>query len=161
MIYILIIFSFLFESTMTNIVNINSFLTPLFLITSLVILYPYFKNNINFIIVSIVCGLFYDIVFTDSIFINTISFGFCSLFIILCYNYFKYSIYSSNLINMFNIIIYRLISYLILVIVDYINFNVYSLFEGIYNSLIINIVYGVIIYFISDLLSKIYNIKKE
>ena len=141
MIYGLIIFSFLFESIVTNIVHINTLLTPLFLITSLVILYPYFKNKTNFIISCIVCGFFYDIAFTDSTFINTISFGISGCFIILCYNYFKYSIYSSNFINIISIIVYRIISYVLLVIVDYLNFNMTSLLEGIYNSILINIIY--------------------
>ena len=161
MLYILLILSFLFESVITNIVYINTFLTPLFLLTSLTILYPYFKNKTNFVIVCIICGLLYDMAFCDSIFINTISFGICSFFIIMCYNYFKYNIYSSNFINIVNIAFYRLESYILLIIIDYIKFNKYILFEGIYNSILINIIYGIIIYLIADLISKIFNIKKE
>ena len=161
MIYIVIIFSFLFESVFSNIVNINSFLIPLFLLTSLSIIYPYFKNkNFNFVIVSIICGLFYDISFTNSPFINTISFGICSGLIILSYNYVSYSIYSSNFINIINIIIYRVISYLLLCIVDFVNFNESILLEGIYNSLLVNLIYGVILFIIVDLISKIFNIKR-
>ena len=161
MLYILIILSFLFEAAITNIIYINTFLTPLFLLTSLTILYPYFKNKTNFVIACIICGLFYDMAFCDSIFINTICFGICSFFIIMCYNYFKYNIYSSNLINIVNIVVYRLESCLLLVIIDYIKFNKYILFESIYNSIVINIIYGIIIYLIADLISKIFNIKKE
>ena len=161
MIYIIILFSFLFESVFSNIVNSYSFLTPLFLLTSLGILYPYFKNKrINFFIVCIICGLFYDIVFTDSPFINTISFGLCSGLIILIYNYVNYNIFSSNIINIINIIFYRVISFLLLCIIDFINFNELILLEGIYNSLLINIIYGIILFIIMDLLSKIFNIKR-
>ena len=161
MIYIVIIFSFLFESVFSNIVNINSFLIPLFLLTSLSIIYPYFKNkNFNFVIVSIICGLFYDISFTNSPFINTISFSICSGLIILSYNYVSYSIYSSNFINIINIIIYRVISYLLLCIVDFVNFNESILLEGIYNSLLVNLIYGIILFIIVDLISKIFNIKR-
>ena len=161
MIYIVIIFSFLFESVFSNIVNINSFLIPLFLLTSLSIIYPFFKNkNFNFVIVSIICGLFYDISFTNSPFINTISFSICSGLIILSYNYVSYSIYSSNFINIINIIIYRVISYLLLCIVDFVNFNESILLEGIYNSLLVNLIYGIILFIIVDLISKIFNIKR-
>ena len=162
MIYIIIIISFLLETIISNIVNINSFLTPLFLLTSLVILYPYFKGNkFNFVLVCIICGLFYDLALTDSLFINTISFGLCSGIIIFSYNYFKYNIYSSNLINLINIVFYRVISYLLLCIVDYISFSEINLIQGIYNSILINIVYGIIIYIISNLISKIFNIKGD
>ena len=161
MIYILLILSFIFESIITNIVHINSFLIPLFLLTSLVILYPYFRGNkLNFIITCIICGLIYDISFSDSAFINMICFGLSGLFIILCYSYFKYSIYSISLINISNIILYRIITYLLLVVIDYIRFNINILFAGIYKSLIINIVYGIIIYLLADVLAKLFNIKR-
>lgn len=161
MIYIIIIFSFLFESAFSNIVNNHTFLTPLFLITSFSILYPYFKNNkFNFIIATIICGLFYDIALTNSPFINTISFGLCSGLIILLYNYMNYNIFNSNLINIIIIIFYRIVSYFLLCIIDVIKFNEMSLLEGIYNSLIVNIVYGIIIFIIVNLLAKIFNIKR-
>lgn len=161
MIYIILIFSFLFESVFSNIVNNYTFLTPLFLLTTFSIIYPYFKNkNLNFIIASIICGLFYDITFTNSPFINTISFGMCSGLIILIYNYVSYSIFSSNFINMINIVFYRIVSYLLLCVIDFIKFNESNLIEGIYNSLLVNIIYGIIVYLIIDVLAKLFNIKR-
>ncbi|MBQ2947224.1 MAG: hypothetical protein IJE04_05240 [Bacilli bacterium] len=161
MIYIILIFSFLFEATFTNIVNVYSFLAPLFLLTSLTILYPYFKkDNFNFVILSIICGLFYDISFTGSPFINTISFGICSGFIILGYNYMNYNVVNSNFINVIVICIYRIISYLLLCIIDYVTFNETFLIEGICNSLLVNVIYGIIIFIIISLIAKIFNIKR-
>ena len=162
MIYALIIFSFLFESVITNIVPLNSFLVPLFFLTSLSILYPYFKsNNVSFIINCMVCGLIYDIAFGDSVFINTLSFGICGLSIICGYHFMKYTIYTSSFVNILSIVVYRIVSYFLLLILDYISFNMLSLFSGIYNSLLINLVYGIIIYLIMDLLAKIFNIKRN
>ncbi len=161
MIYIILIFSFLFEAAFTNIVNSHSFLIPLFLLTSLTILYPYFKKNkLSFVITSIICGLFYDISLTDSPFINTISFGICSGLIILGYNYMNYNIVNSNFINIIIICIYRIVSCLLLCIIDYIKFNETSLLEGIYNSLLVNVIYGIIIFIIVTLIAKIFNIKR-
>ena len=74
MIWFVLLFSFLLEAAFTNIVSTNSFLIPLFSITSLVLIYPYFKNkNINYFIVCLILGSFYDIVFADSIFVNIAS----------------------------------------------------------------------------------------
>lgn len=161
MIYIILIISFLLESSFSNITNINSLFTPLFLLTSLVLLYPYFKkSNSNFIIVCVICGLIYDISFSDSVFINTLSFGLSGGLIILGYNYVNYNIYSSNFINLMVIIFYRIVSYILLCIVDYIHFNEMSMIEGIYNSIIVNIIYGILIYIIIDLIAKIFNIKR-
>lgn len=161
MIYIVLIFSFLFECAFSNIVNSYCLLTPLFLIVSFSILYPYFKNNkFNFVIVGIICGLLYDIALTDSIFINTISFGICSGLIVLGFSYVNYNIYSSSIINLIVIVFYRIISYFLLCIIDYVNFNEYVLLEGISNSIIINIIYGIILFIIVDLVAKVFNIKK-
>ena len=161
MLYIIIIFSILFESAFSNIIKSNSFLVPLFVITSLVILYPYFKNKkFNFILVCIICGLLYDITFTNSCFINTLSFGLVGGMIILCYNYISYNIYISNFVNILIIIFYRIISYLLLCIVDFVKFNEMELLKSIYNSMLVNIVYGIIIYIIADLISKIFNIRR-
>ena len=161
MIYIVIMFSFLFEASFSNIVNSYSFFTPLFILTALSILYPYFKNKkINFVIVCVICGLFYDIAFTNSPFIKTISFGLSGGLIILEYNYVNYNIFSSNFINIINIIFYRIISFLLLCIIDFMNFNELNLLQGIYNSILANLIYGIIIYLIVDLIAKIFNIKR-
>ena len=161
MVYFFIIFSFLFESAFSNLVNMNGILLPLFLLTSLVILYPYFNNKkVTFIITCLVCGLIYDISFADSIFINTISFSICSIITVLGYNYINYNIFNSNFLNILIITLYRIISYLLLCIVDYIKFNEATLIKGIYNSLIINLIYGIVLYFIAEKSSKIFKIKK-
>lgn len=161
MIYFIIVFSLFFESSFSNIIPFNSILTPLFLITSLVIMYPYFRNkNINFLISCLLCGIFYDVIFSNSSFVNTISFVVFGGIIILGYNYIKYNILSSNILNVVVIVLYRIISYLILCIIDYSNFNGFSLLEGIYNSIIINVIYGIIIYIIMDKISKIFKIKR-
>ena len=160
MIYIIIIFSFLFESIMSNIVNMNSLFVPLFTLVSLSLVYPYFKKKYNnFIIVCGIVGLLYDIIFTNSLFINTISFILLSFLIIYNYKLFKYNILFSNLFNIILIACYRFISYILLVIIGYTKFNFYNLINGIYTSLIINIIYGVIIYIIIKKLAKILNIR--
>lgn len=155
MIYIIIILSILLESTVSNIISSSSILIPLFLLTSLSILYPCFKNkNQNFIITSILCGFIYDIIFTHSLFVNTLSFGLISILIIFCYNYINYNIISSNIINVISIIIYRIISYFLLCILNYVTFNEMSLIKCISSSLILNVIYGIIIYLLMRLFVK-------
>lgn len=161
MIPIVLIFSFLFEAVFTNLVNTNSFFIPLFTLTSLVMIYPYFnRKNINYIIVCLIVGLFYDIVFADSIFVNTVSFGLVGALTMLCYNYVKYNIYSSNIVNLIMLITYRIISYIILLSINYIIFNNKIFFKGIYKSLIINIIYGVFLYLIIEIIAKKFNKKR-
>ena len=162
MIYSVLIVSFLLEASLSTIVSINSLFAPLFLLTSLTILFPYFKNKKeNFFIVCLICGLFYDIAFYNSIFVNTISFAMFSGFVILCYNYINYNIFNSNFLNIFALIFYRIISYLILCIVDFVSFNQNILIKGIYSSILANLIYGVLIYIIINKISKIFKIEKS
>lgn len=162
MIYSVLILSFLLEASLSTIVSTNSLFIPLFLLTSLTILFPYFKNKKeNFFIVSLICGLFYDIAFYNTIFVNTISFAMFSGFIILCYNYINYNIFNSNFLNIFALIFYRIISYSILCIVDFIHFNQNILIKGICSSILANLIYGILIYIIVNKISSIFKIEKS
>lgn len=159
--YLVLVISLLLEAIFSNIVSLNSLFIPLFLITSLVIIYPYFcKKNINFFLVCLISGFLYDLIFADSLFINTLSFSFAGIIIILGYSYVNYSIYSSNILNTIVIILYRIISYLLLCIIGYTTFNENILLSGISSSLILNIIYGLILYLVIDMISKIFVIKR-
>ena len=161
MIAFTIIFSFLFESVISNIVSINSNLIPLFTLVSLSITFPYFKKNLlKFIVICTITGLFYDLIFTNTPFINTVSFMLMSFLIILNYRLFKYNIISSSIFSIILIVLYRIISYGLLVLVDYLNFNYRNFLNGILSSLIVNIIYGFILYIILEKLSIILNKKK-
>ncbi len=149
MAYVVILISLFLELALSNV--LPNILTPLLLLTSITFVYPLFKkNNTNYFIVCIISGLLYDIII-NSTFINTITFGICSGIVIFIYNYLKYNILNSSIINIIVIIFYRTISYLLLFILDYTNFNIFVLTEGIYNSLIINVIYGILLYFIINL----------
>ena len=138
------------------VIILSTILISLFTLISLSILYTYFKKKVfNFIIVCTITGLFYDLIFTSYPFINTISFMLISFIIILNYRMFKYNIISSSLFNIILICIYRFISYILLVIINYINFNFKVLMQGIYSSIIINVIYSIILYIIVDKLSDI------
>ena len=157
MIYFILIFSLFFEAVISNIVEMNSIFTPLFLLTSLTIIYPYFKNKKNYVVLMVVLGAFYDVMFVNSAFISTISFFACSFVIILLFKIINYNLLNSSIINIAIIILYRIITFLLLILIGYINLNISLFLKSIYSSLITNIIYGIIIYII---LKKINIIKK-
>lgn len=160
---LLIFLSFLLEGFFTNLVSLNSIFIPLFTLTSLIMLYPFFDINNNshkYIIVAIVFGLLYDIVYTNSSFINTISFSLCSLLIIFINHYLNPSILLKLGILLTIIIIYRIFTYLLLCAFNYLNFSENILIKGIYSSLLVNIIFGLILYFLSNFISKKLNIRK-
>ena len=157
----IIIISFILEGVLTNIINTNSIILPLFTIVSLVITYPYIKNNYTFIIISIIIGLLYDIAYTNSLFINTFTFTLCSLLIIFIDKFIKESFFGRMCINIFMIIIFKILSYFLLFVFSFIKFNHNILIKGIISSLILNIIYGLILYFICDRISIKLNIRKK
>lgn len=160
---IIIILSFILEGIVTNLVSKNSLLLPLFTITSLVITYSYFSKEKKyiFILTSTIIGIMYDIAFTNSLFINTFTFTLCSLLIILIDNYIPDSFINKIGVNCIMILSFKIISYFLLFIFGYIKFNYNILIHGLYSSLILNIIYGLILYFICDSLSRKLNIRKN
>ena len=98
MIIFIIIFSFLFQLSITNIINLNTYIIPLFILSSFSMLYPYFKNKFNFIIAITLIGFLYDISMNMT-FINTIIYSICGALIIFFNKLLKYNIYTSNFIN--------------------------------------------------------------
>lgn len=159
---LIIILSFILEGIFTNLFSFNSLFLPLFSITSLVIAYSYFNKEKKyiFILISIIIGILYDICYTDSLFINTFTFTICSLLIILIDDYISNGFINKLCINIIIIIMFKIISYLLLFVFGFIKFNQNVLMKGIYSSLILNIIYGVILYFICDKISNKLNIRK-
>jgi len=162
MIYCVLIFSFLLEGAFTNLVSRDSLFIPLFFLMSLSILYPYFNNKkFNFIVCCLACGLIYDIVFSDSVFINTLNFSVVGCLIIFIYTYINYNMFSMSIINLIVIIIYRTISYMLLFMFSFVSFDGDSLMNGISNSIISNIIYGIILFMVISFIAKVFKIKKS
>ena len=161
MIVVALIVSFFLEGLFTNLIPLNSYLLPLFTVTSLTILYPYFNNNnVKFIGVSTIIGFFYDIVYTDSLFVSTFSFVLISMAIIIIYNYINMNWLNINLLNIVIVILFKITSYMILCIVGYFHFKSNVMISGIYHSLIINFIYGLLLYGITFKIGKRLNLKK-
>ncbi len=161
MIYIVVLASLFLESIFTNIVSTNSLFIPLFLITSTIILYPYFNNKkSSFVIVCTILGLLYDIIFGTVMTINMISFCVCSILIIKFYENVNYNIYTSNILTILIIPFYRIFSYMLLCITNVIVFNEDILIKGIYKSLLANIIYCTVCYILIDFISAKFKIER-
>lgn len=158
----IIIISFILEGILSNYLPVNGILAPLFTLVSLVIVYPYFNGNKReYYKYAFFLGLIYDIVYTDTIIYYAfmfllISYMVTSLMRILSDNYLNLVI-----ITVILIVIFRIITYILMVITGNLIFNYHTLLKGIYNSLLINIIYALLLLFITDTISKKFNIKKS
>lgn len=154
--------SFFLESIFSNFISMSSTLfLPLFTIVSLVIIYPFFKKEIStYYKTAAILGLFYDIVFTDTVIVNFF------LFLIVAWAIDKMNYMLSNnylnvgIMSLLSVVLYRILSYFVLVIIGYFPFSIFALEKGITSSIILNVIYGVFMYGIADHFAHKYHILK-
>ena len=158
----ILVFSFLLDGILSNYLPINSLFTPLFSLVSLIIVYPYFNGNKrDYYKYAFLLGLFYDLIYTDTLVFHAFLFLFMSFLItkftlVLSDNYLNLII-----ITVITIVIFRSVSYILIFITGNINIDYHVFLKGIYSSLILNIIYSVILLFITNFISDKYNIKKN
>lgn len=154
MIISVIIISFILDSIISNFIPLNSLLMPLFTLMSLIIIYPYFNNNKKeYLLTCFAIGIFYDLIYTNTIIIHgflflTIGFIITRLNLLLSNNY-----VNDAIMAIICIIVYRLIAYSLLLITANVSFDFYILLKSIYNSLILNIIYIMSAFIITDKIS--------
>lgn len=149
--------SFFLESLFSIMFNFNL----LFSVVTLVVLYPFFSNkNYQYYSYAFFYGFLYDLVYTDSLFFNAFIFLLVGLLIK------KINLSVSNnhisiiLIGLVTIVYYRFLSFLALVLVGYLPFNLSVLLKSIGCSILVNSIYIFILYSILDYLSYKYRILK-
>lgn len=155
MIYLFCVISLILEMMISTIIPNTGLFHPIFLLLTLIIIYPYFYHDLSgYLKCSAVCGLIYDVVCTNTLFLNAF------LFFIIAYIIYKVNVYFSSsyinnlLITLLIIVLYRTLSYLILVVLGYKVFIVDNLLNSISSSIILNLIYVSILYLIFNLLVK-------
>ena len=154
MIVLISMISFFLDGILSRYILPNSLFLPLFTIVSLVIIYPYFNNdNFRYFKFIAIIGLLYDIAYFNTLFYNF--FIFIALgFVIGLINYLlSNNIYTNILMTVVSITIYRIITFLITIIFKT-SYSLCELLQSIYSSLILNIIYCLIIYIITEIYSK-------
>lgn len=129
--------------------NSLSYLTPLFIPILIYLIYPLFKKKNKYIIISFIIGIIYDLLFTNLLFFNGIIFLLISFYTIFIYKYLKVNIYLNILYILSVIIFYELISIFIYIIYGVISITFSDVIYRITHLIIINIIYGTIIYMIT------------
>lgn len=149
------IMSNIFPSTLSNI----SYFTTLYTIISFVIIYPYFDNDKKYYLLILIFGILFDVLYTSTFFINIFIFIIIGIIIKLLYNLFPENIFMTNIISYICIIIYHILSFIILVIVGYNDYDIMLLFNIIIHSIFMTIIYTSINYFIVKFMYNKFGIK--
>ena len=140
----MIFVSFLLEVLTASYLNFNTILIPLFTLMSFI----FIINNKNTYILTIIVGVLYDILYTSAPFLNTYIFLFL-IFILKKIDTKNISLKNALFINFFIIILYKILIFSILIFFNKIDFNLYIILNEIKSSIIINLIYTIILYFIN------------
>ena len=155
MIVAVLLISFILEGIVSNLVPTSSLFIPLFSIVSLLVTYPLFnENKIKYLIYSGTLGLLYDLVYTNTPFINTFTFVITALIITFICKFITLNKLNLVLIILFILLFNQTINYLLLCLFRYHIFNNATLLEGLYSSLILNVVYSYILYVVIEIINK-------
>jgi hypothetical protein len=156
-----LILSFILDGVVYSLITQGSLIIPLFSLFSLVLIYPYFYNKDNLFLFSAFClGIFYDIVYTNTPFLNTLVFVLIATLIIKIFSYFSRNIINTYLLSLIILIFYRGIIFLFLCLIQSINFDLLNLLESIMCSILANGIYISIFYLLLNKIGNKLKIKK-
>ena len=162
MIVVILIISFLLDGIIFSLSSINSTISPLFSLLSLILVYPYYCNDKRKMFVcAIFVGLLYDIVYSNSLFFNTLVFTGMLYLVDQIHKVLTNSFFNTFLVSNIVICVYRIVDYLFFLVLGMIGNDVTSLINSISNSLIINYIYVIIFSFILYIVSKKLQIKRN
>ena len=150
--FIAVFISFFLESLFTNFIpttftNFSPFL-PFFTIISIILIYPYTKNNKSYFITAGFTGLIYDIAITNTLFLNTLVFLTIAILVAVLNKHFNQTGIFNFLLSLGILIYYQLITLALLSITGSKSFQIITIFMIFISSIIINLVYLVILYLI-------------
>ncbi len=158
---IILIVSLLLDGILSNylpfLVNDLSLFTPLLTLVSIFLIYPFFKKKetLYFVIVFFL-GMIYDLFYTNLLFFNTVLF--LCMALITMYIYKNLEVNAPKLLIYLIIIIasYESLTGLILFIYNIVPVTIPKVLYKITHSLILNIIYGELLYWIIKVLPKKY-----
>lgn len=161
MIVVFFIISFLLDGIIFSLSSINSVAAPLFSMLCLVIAYPYCSDNLKKLYISsIVIGIFYDIVYTNSLFLNTLLYVGVVYLIDKIFRTFTNNIVNTCLVSALVVCLYRFITYSFYWVIGIINWDIMDIISSLSHSIIINFVYILIFYYILLFISKKLKIRR-
>jgi len=161
---ITVIISFVLDGIMSNYLNYSlihpSIFKTIFTVVALVSIYPYFHNRRKYLIILLITGIMFDIVYTGTFMFVTVIF-LIIYFVHKFIDFFSpFNLLNINIISIISIFIYHVISFCMLNIFKYNSYSISLLVNIITHSILGTIIYTTILYFILERLYEKYKIKQ-
>ncbi len=159
--YIIQILSLLLDGILTNFLpylqNDLSLFTPLLSVISIFLIYPFFrKEKKKYLINVFIYGMIYDLFYTNLLFWNACIFLVIGLLTIFIYKNYEISLLRIIIPIIVIITSYELINASIIWIFHLVPITLSKVIYKITHTLLLNIIYGVVIYFIISMIPNKY-----
>ena len=149
---ITLIISFLLQGIVSNYLEYSYFHLSWFFtvypLINLLVLVPYFDNRKKCIILVLVVGLFIDILYSNILFLNVFICLIIYVISKLFHFFFPYNLFTINISNLFSILLYHILTFIILWIFQYNSYNIFACLKILSHSIIMTLIYSSIIYLI-------------
>lgn len=161
---VLLVVSFFLQGIMPSTIGYtNSFLSmfsTIYILITLLLIYPNFENQNKFLLLLIIFGLLVDLVYSNTLIFNTCLFYLIYKLSKTFHFLFPYNLFTINLSNLLGIYLYHIISFLSLSLLNYDNYNFIILIKSLLNSTIMTIIYSSFIYLIMFFIKQRFDLKE-
>ena len=148
---LIIISSFILDIILSNVLPFMkgdlSIFTSLFVPITIYLIYPFNKNHeLRYYIESFIIGIIYDLIFTNLLFFDGVIFLIISLVSVKIYKNFIVDKYKNIMYVFLIIILYEFLVASIFLIFNLVPISFYDFIYKISHTLLINVVYGFLLY---------------
>lgn len=148
---LIIISSFILDIILSNVLPFMkgdlSIFTSLFVPITIYLIYPFYKNQeLRYYIESFIIGIIYDLIFTNLLFFDGVIFLIISLVSVKIYKNFMVDKYKNIMYVFLIIILYEFLVASIFLIFNLVPISFYGFIYKILHTLLINVVYGFLLY---------------
>ena len=149
---ILLVISFLLQGFASNFlsytINDVSIFSTIYVLITLMLIYPYFENKKKYLILLVIFGWLVDIVYCNTFLLNISIFFVIYKFNNLFHFFLPDNLFTLNVSNLLGVFIYHVLSFLLLSLLRYGRFSFVVLGRMLCSSIIMTIIYTTISYFV-------------
>ncbi len=138
--------------------NLSIFLT-MYSIIGISIISPYIENNKRYFTILLILGCLVDIVYTNTFLLNALLFILIGIIVRLLFKFFSNGPLTYIIISLISVILYNIMTYLILVLCNYIDNSFNTITIVITHSIISTIIYSGFLIFVLHKLENKYKLK--
>ncbi len=140
-----VIVSFLLDGLLSNHINTNiinpSYFMTIYSLISLIVIYNYFENEKKYLYILLVTSILFDIVYTNTLFLNVFIFLIIYLIIKRINYYIPNNLLTINIKSILAITIYHTMTYILLLLANYYSYSFKLLGIILSRSIIMTIIY--------------------